>query len=95
MRFEWDATKDTINRRKHGISFASVIPVFTDPNVLTLFDQKHSDFSEDRWISIGRVPDGSVCLVCHTYRQSDGVLSVRIISARKADIDEEKQYYSL
>lgn len=54
MRFEWDATKDTLNRRKHGISFASVIPVFMDPNVITVYDHSHSDSSEDRWISMGR-----------------------------------------
>ena len=34
-------------------------------------------------------------MVCHTFRSNEGVHSVRIISARKADIGEEKQYYSL
>lgn len=95
MRFEWDESKDTANRRKHGISFTSVIPVFQDPNVITIFDRKHSDSAEDRWISMGRTEKGIVCVVCHTYRQHDGEQSVRIISARKADMDEEKQYYSL
>jgi len=94
MRFEWDAAKDATNRRKHGLSFAAIIPVFQDPNVLTLYDQEHSS-SEDRWISIGRTEKGLVCVVCHTYRSSDGFQSVRIISARKADRDEELQYYSL
>jgi len=93
MRFEWDAVKDATNRKKHGLSFAAVIPVFLDPNVLTIFDHEHSS-SEDRWISIGRTEKGIVCVVCHTHRSSDGLQSVRIISARKADRDEESQYYS-
>jgi uncharacterized protein len=66
-----------------------------DPNVLTIYDQDHSSSEEDRWVSIGRTGNGVVCLVCHTYRSPDGVQTVRIISARKADRDEEMQYYSL
>lgn len=95
MRFEWDATKDSINRRKHGISFASVIPVFLDPNVITVYDHQHSESTEDRWISMGRTDQGIDCVVCHVYRSRNGVQSIRIISARKADRDEEQQYYSL
>ena len=91
MRFEWDAAKDSINIKKHGLSFSNVISVFMDPNVLTIYDEDHSELEEDRWVSIGRTEIGLVCMVCHTYRSTDGVQSVRIISARKADRDEEKQ----
>lgn len=95
MRFEWDAAKDSINRKKHGLAFSNVLSVFMDPNVLTIYDQEHSSFEEDRWVSIGRTEQGIVCLVCHTYRSQGDLQTVRIISARKADRDEEKQYYSL
>ncbi len=94
MRFEWDAAKDSANRRKHGLSFTSVIGVFSDPNAVTIFDHEHSGLGEDRWITLGRSGAGLVCVVCHTFRDRDGIQSLRIISARKADRDEERQYYS-
>lgn len=31
MRFEWDAAKNLINQRKHGISFEEASQVFLDP----------------------------------------------------------------
>ena len=95
MRFEWDAVKDKINIKKHGLAFFNVISIFMDPNIITVYDDEHSAMDEDRWISIGRTDHGVVCLVCHTYNLSDDFQTVRIISARKADKDEEKQYYSL
>lgn len=95
VRFEWDAGKDSINQKKHGLSFSNVLSVFMDPNVLNMYDDAHSGLEEDRWISIGRTDKGIVCLVCHTYVSKDDVQSIRIISARKADKDEERQYYSL
>jgi len=95
VRFEWDTGKDSKNRKKHGLSFSNVLSVFMDPNILTIYDEAHSSLEKDRWISIGRTDQGIVCLVCHTYRSIAEVQSIRIISARKADKDEESQYYSL
>lgn len=87
--------KTVLIEKKHGLSFSNVISVFMDPNIITIYDEEHSGFEEDRWISIGRTEKGIVCLVSHTYRSNNGIHAVRIISARKADRDEEKQYYSL
>ena len=62
---------------------------------MTIYDDEHSDIEEDRWISIGRTDQGIVCMVSHAYKSIEGAHTVRIISAIKADRDEEKQYYSL
>ncbi len=47
---------------------------------------------EDRFILLGISYKLRIVVVCHCFRESDTV--VRIISARKADGDEEKEYWS-
>ncbi len=36
MKFTWDAKKEEINRKKHGVSFEEACPVFTDRYLLSL-----------------------------------------------------------
>ena len=52
-------------------------------------DPDHSD-DEDRFLLLGLSIALRVLVICHCYRQSDEV--IHIISARKADRDEIKQY---
>lgn len=51
------------------------------------------DAWEERWIELGRIDSGIVCVVVHTFRDVDGEESIRIISARPATKREELQYY--
>ena len=44
---------------------------------------------EDRFIMLGLSSEMHMFLVCHCYREND---RIRIISARKADLQEAKQY---
>jgi hypothetical protein len=37
--FEWDATKDRANRRKHGFGFSTAARVFADPNMVLMEDR--------------------------------------------------------
>ena len=91
MRFEWDERKEKVNIRKHGVSFSEARSVFYDENAVEFFDPDHSA-DEDRFILLGISYKLRVTVVCHCFRESDTV--VRIISARKADGDEEKEYWS-
>jgi uncharacterized protein len=91
IQFAWDEGKDRANRRKHGISFLEAQTVFFDENAKLYFDPDHSE-DEDRFILLGVSASLRVLVVCHCYRQSDTV--VRIISARKADKSEQKDYWS-
>ena len=50
--FEWDENKNTINKRKHKISFEEAKSVFYDENALVLDDPDHS-LTEDRFIILG------------------------------------------
>lgn len=89
QRFEWDEAKNRSNRRKHAISFEEARTAFLDENARVVPDPDHSD-DEERFVLMGLSISLRVLVVCHCYRQEDDV--IRIISARKADRDEIKQY---
>ena len=88
--FEWDDKKEKSNKRKHGISFEEARTAFYDENAIQYFDPDHSD-GEDRFILLGISFKLKVLVVCHCFRENDSV--IRIISARKADKDEEYEYW--
>jgi len=89
MRFEWDPGKNTSNFKKHGISFDEAVYVFSDKNALSIFDIDNI-LEEDRWITLGVIPEGKTLVVVHTDRSNN---CIRIISARKATKGETKDYY--
>ncbi|MGA7852199.1 MAG: BrnT family toxin [Candidatus Acidiferrales bacterium] len=90
MRFEWDETKSISNLRKHDVRFETAVLVFDDPYALTQRDSASEQ--EERWITIGSVGSGTVLLVVHTIRQTDGEETICIISARAAGSHERKAY---
>jgi uncharacterized DUF497 family protein len=89
LRFEWDPRKATANLRKHGVSFEQARSVFLDENALLLPDEEHSE-EEDRFLLMGISGRVRTLVVCHCYRQADEV--IRLISARKANSQERRQY---
>ncbi len=91
LEFEWDDRKDRVNSKKHGVSFDEARTVFFDEYAIQFFDPEHSE-SEDRFILLGTSFKLKTLVVCHCFRQEETV--VRIISARKADKDEEQVYWS-
>lgn len=90
IRFEWDEAKNRTNIKKHGMSFQEAQTVFLDENAVRFFDPDHSN-DEDRFIMLGISFKLRVLVVCHCYREND--LLIRIISARKADKREVKDYW--
>ncbi len=86
MHFEWDPNKQRINLRRHAVEFADAVAVFQDLQAITVEDQAHD---EQRFVTIGRDACGRVLVVVYAYT---GSARVRIISARKADPSERKQY---
>ena len=89
LRFEWDDRKAAANRRKHGVSFDEARTVFLDEDALLIADEDHSE-EEDRFILLGMSGQLRTLIVCHCYREGDEV--IRIISARKANRTERRQY---
>lgn len=89
FKFTWDPSKNKLNKTAHGISFEEAVTAFYDPHGLLIHDPEHSE-QEDRFILLGLSRKAKLLVVCHCYREADEV--VRLISARKADRDEEIQY---
>ncbi len=87
--FEWDERKNRANRRKHGVSFEEARSAFLDESARVISDPEHSE-EEDRFVLLGVSASLRILVVCHCYREDDSV--IRIISARKADREEQRQY---
>ncbi len=88
MRFEWDDSKATANRAKHGVAFEQAITAFDDPYALVAPDPSHSTAEKRRWL-IGEA-DAGVLVVVFTIRGAGDVY--RLISARRANRKERRGY---
>ena len=91
LHFEWDKRKDKANVKKHGVFFEEARSVFYDEFALQFLDPDHSD-TEDRFILLGHSHRINTLVVCHCFREDE--TTIRIISARKADAEEEQAYWS-
>jgi len=89
LHFEWDPNKAEINRRKHGVTFEEAQSVFYD-EFARLIPDPDSSIGEERFIIMGLSEQYNTLVVCHCYRGWDE--QIRIISARKAENRERKQY---
>jgi uncharacterized DUF497 family protein len=79
LKFEWDPAKNRSKIRKHGFDFADAEEIFRG---LLL------GYGEERWLGVGMIR-GRVVLVAFVERPSK---TIRIISLRRADHEERKQY---
>jgi len=97
LLFQWDEGKAAQNLRKHRVDFETASLVFLDP--LARIKQDRIVDGEVRWQALGMVNDQTVLVVVHTVIDSpigteteiDAEI-IRIISARKADRKERKEY---
>jgi len=87
MIIDWDPGKAADNLQKHGVDFADAVIALEDENALTIEDLDHE---EQRFKTLGMGPWLNILFVIYAYRDQD---RIRIISARKADRSEIKQYY--
>lgn len=87
MELEWGTEKAARNLAKHGVAFEDAERVFYDPGRIEAYDGRN-DYGEDRWATIG-LAYSTVLYVVYTVRDEE---TVRLISARKANAQERKQY---
>jgi len=95
LRFEWDEAKNLSNQRKHdGVSFEEARQVFFDPLHISVQDRIEN--GEQRWQTLGAIPNLVILVVAHTYTEEDAeggpVEVIRIISARRATPRERRRY---
>lgn len=95
--FSWDTAKARTNLAKHGIGFETAAEVLADPAAERFhasgYDLLHSH-TEDRWITVGSHPRrrSLVLVIAWTLRQEQDRAVTRIVSARKANRSERRQY---
>ena len=85
-RFEWDESKNRLNKKNHGFSFDEILEVFDDPDFLEGYDWEHSE-NEDRYYGIRCLNNILYIIAFYTPRER-----IRIISARQADNEEQEEY---
>ena len=86
--FVWDNIKNSINKKKHGLSFEDAKDVFYDENAI-LFDDPDHSIDEERFLIIGMIKSSKICIISHCYREEN---IIRLISAREATKKEKKIY---
>jgi uncharacterized DUF497 family protein len=91
MKFEWDEVKSQSNLAKHGVTFEEASEVFEDPLHLSQLDHRFEYF-EERWITVGQSRERRILVVANLYFDRDLEEVVRIISAREATKNEQRQY---
>ena len=75
------------NLKKHGVRFEDAVVVFSDINALEMIDSESA--REEGIIRIGLNPLKGIFVVVYCERKEN---IIRIISARKATLSEEKEY---
>jgi uncharacterized protein len=83
MDFEWNIRKEASNIKKHGMSFVAASKIF----MVQRYEARYDRFNEARYLVIGDV-ENRVLVVVYTKRRN----TYRIISARKANKNEEATY---
>ena len=86
MEFEWDDAKSNDCFMHRGFDFAYAIRAFLDPNRIVGRDRRW-DYGEDRYRLLGAI-ERRVLVLIYTMRGS----AIRIISARKANRKEVREY---
>jgi uncharacterized DUF497 family protein len=87
MKVEWNTQKAAVNLKKHGIDFADAAVALEDENALTIEDDCQD---EQRFKTLALGPNLKVLVIVYAQPGAD---TIRIISARKADRAEARQYY--
>ena len=86
MEFEWDDAKSDACFAHRGFDFAYAIHAFLDDDRIVGRDRRWP-YGEDRYRLLGAI-EGRVFVVIYTMRGS----VIRIISARKANRREVREY---
>ncbi len=89
--FEYDKEKSATNLKKHKIDFDTAIEVFHDPFALTGLDRIVD--GEERYKTLGIVNHVLLVVVTHTMTDENNDTIIRIISARKANKAQRREYY--
>ena len=86
--FEWEESKNNLNKTNHGFYFEEILAVFDDPFFLEAYDRDNSTFDEVRWKGIASFEQRIYFFISYTEQKG----RTRIISARLAEPPEKEHY---
>ncbi|MDR3225464.1 MAG: BrnT family toxin [Clostridiales Family XIII bacterium] len=89
IRYIWDENKNKTNLIKHGVVFEEAATIFSDCLYVEMHDPVHSN-AEERFLAIGLSKDVRLLAVCYCASESEEM--IRIISARRATLQEAVTY---
>jgi uncharacterized protein len=81
VRYTWDEEKAEQVLKEHGISFAQIIDIFSDPYAVEYVDEAHSTETEIRYAIIGLTGYGLTYLVFTDVNEEE----VHFITTRLAE----------
>ena len=84
-QFEWDEDKRALTFAKHGIDFLDAIRI---PDGRPVLHAPSDRPGEERWVATGKLSRQMISVV-YTLRDD----SIRIITARRARKNEQREYY--
>ena len=87
MRYHYDPQKKVANLKKHGLDFDDARGVIESAQTVT-FEDRRFDYEEARFITLGLLHGEVVAIAT-----AETAKTIRIISMRKADRNEQKIYY--
>jgi uncharacterized protein len=88
MEFEWDEEKAVANLRKHGVAFVDAAEALRSDRLVVEKLDMNDDYGEERTIAFAMLGD-VILMIVFTMRGE----IYRLISARRADRDEQHYYY--
>jgi uncharacterized DUF497 family protein len=88
MKIIWNGNKAATNLKWHKVTFESAKPVFNDDLAITIEDNDHE---EQRFVTIGIGENFILLVVVYCYPDET---TIRLISARKAEPHERREYES-
>lgn len=94
MQFEWDEDKREKTIRERGIDFVDAAKIWDDPLRQERIDRREN-YGEVRIQTIGRVNFGILFVVYTERTYEDGDEVIHIISVRKADRRERREYETM
>lgn len=87
MRYSHDPKKKAANLKKHGLDFDDARSVIEGGQTVT-FEDRRFDYDEVRYVTLGLL-HGEVVAIATAETET----TIRIISMRKADKNEQKIYH--
>lgn len=94
MRFTWDEDKAKAVARQHGVDFAHLIDIFSDPYAIEFIDEAHSTTDETRFAVIGLTAHYGLTYLVFTQEDEGGQVELHFITARRAEpwmVDEYEE----